>query len=150
MVVVQPDKVFLAASPNRSLLAQEGTEMNPETKPTIVLVHGAFADSSSWAGVTRILLAEGYPVVAASNPLRGVKNDADYVSTVISSIQGPVVLVGHSYGGMVISNAVQDNSNVQALVYVDAFAPEAGARSQRFIQAVCLGLRFLRLSCLMA
>ena len=109
-----------------AILAQEGTAMNADAKPTIVLVHGAFADSSGWEGVTRILLAEGYPVVAASNPLRGVQSDADYVSTVLNSIQGPIVLVAHSYGGMVISNAVKDNSNVQALVYVDAFAPDAG------------------------
>lgn len=109
-----------------SILAQEGTEMISTDKPTIVLVHGAFADSSSWEGVTRILLADGYPVVAAANPLRSVQGDADYVSTVLNSIQGPIVLVGHSYGGMVISNAVQGNTNVQALVYVDAFAPDAG------------------------
>ena len=107
-------------------LAQEATPMNAETKPTIVLVHGAFADSSSWEGVTRSLLAQGYPVLAAANPLRSLKTDADYVSTVLNSIQGPIVLVGHSYGGMVISNAVKGNSNVQALVYVDAFAPDAG------------------------
>jgi pimeloyl-ACP methyl ester carboxylesterase len=106
------------------VLTQEGTQMN--AKPTIVLVHGAFADSSSWENVTRILLSEGYPVVAAANPLRGLQSDADYVSTVIGSIEGPVVLVGHSYGGMVISNAVRDNNNVQALVYVDAFAPNTG------------------------
>lgn len=111
---------------NGSVFAQEGIEVNAESKPTIVLVHGAFADSSGWAGVTRILLAQGYPVVAASNPLRGVRSDADYVSTVLDSIQGPVVLVGHSYGGMVISNAATGNSNVQALVYVDAFAPDTG------------------------
>lgn len=109
-----------------SILAQGSTEMNPQTKPTIVLVHGAFADSSSWEGVTRILLADGYPVVAAANPLRGVQSDAAYVNTVLNSIQGPIVLVAHSYGGMVISNAVEDNANVQALVYVDAFAPDAG------------------------
>lgn len=109
-----------------SIFAQEGTEMNPQAKPTIVLVHGAFADSSSWEGVTRILLADGYPVIAASNPLRSVSSDADYVNTVLNSIQGPIVLVAHSYGGMVISNAVKDNTNVQALVYVDAFAPDAG------------------------
>jgi pimeloyl-ACP methyl ester carboxylesterase len=109
-----------------SIIAQEGTVMNSETKPTIVLVHGAFADSSSWEGVTRILLQDGYPVVAAANPLRSLSGDAGYVSTVLSSIEGPVVLVGHSYGGMVITNAVKDNTNVQALVYVDAFAPEAG------------------------
>jgi pimeloyl-ACP methyl ester carboxylesterase len=109
-----------------SIMAQEGTEMNPETKPTIVLVHGAFADSSSWEGVTRLLLAEGYPVIAAANPLRGLQSDADYVANILNSIEGPVVLVGHSYGGMVISNAVQNNDNVQALVYIDAFAPDAG------------------------
>ena len=111
---------------SKQISAQEGTEMNPQTKPTIVLVHGAFANSSSWEGVTRILLADGYPVVAAANPLRGLQSDADYVNAVLNSIQGPIVLVGHSYGGMVITNAVKDNSNVQALVYVDAFAPEAG------------------------
>ena len=109
-----------------SIFAQEGTEMISESKPTIVLVHGAFADSSSWEGVTRILLAEGYPVVAAANPLRSLLSDADYVNTVLNSIEGPIVLVGHSYGGMVISNAVQGNSNVQALVFIDAFAPDAG------------------------
>lgn len=109
-----------------SILAQEGTEMNSEAKPTVVLVHGAFADSSSWEGVTRILLDDGYPVIAAANPLRGLQSDADYVNTVLNSVQGPIVLVGHSYGGMVISNAVKDNSNVQAMVFVDAFAPETG------------------------
>jgi pimeloyl-ACP methyl ester carboxylesterase len=109
-----------------SVAAQEGTEMITKAKPTIVLVHGAFADSSSWEGVTRILLDDGYPVVAAANPLRGLQSDADYVNTVLNSIPGPIVLVGHSYGGMVISNAVKDNANVQALVFVDAFAPEAG------------------------
>ena len=109
-----------------TILAQEGAEMNSETKPTIVLVHGAFADSSSWGGVIPLLLAQGYPVVAAPNPLRGVQSDADSVSAVLDSIQGPIVLVAHSYGGMVITNAVQGNPNVQALVYVDAFAPDAG------------------------
>lgn len=109
-----------------SILAQGDTEMNPQTKPTIVLVHGAFADSASWEGVTRILLADGYPVIAAANPLRSVSIDAGYVNTVLNSIQGPIVLVAHSYGGMVISNAVEGNTNVQALVYVDAFAPDAG------------------------
>ena len=95
-------------------------------KPTIVLVHGAFAESSSWNGVVAELLAEGYPVVAAANPLRGVKNDADYVATIVQAINGPVVLVGHSYGGSVITNAANGNPNVKALVYVAAFAPEKG------------------------
>ncbi|HEV2511621.1 alpha/beta hydrolase [Bosea sp. (in: a-proteobacteria)] len=95
-------------------------------KPTVVLVHGAFADSSSWNGVISILQRGGYRVVAAANPLRGVRADADAVAGVVKGIEGPVVLVGHSYGGSVISEAAEGRSNVKALVYVAAFAPEAG------------------------
>ena len=95
-------------------------------KPTVVLVHGAFADSSSWNGVITILQRDGYRVVAAANPLRGVRADADAVAGVVKGIEGPVVLVGHSYGGSVISEAAEGRSNVKALVYVAAFAPEAG------------------------
>jgi pimeloyl-ACP methyl ester carboxylesterase len=95
-------------------------------KPTVVLVHGAFAESASWNGVATQLQAQGYPVVAAANPLRGVKHDADYVASIVAHTSGPVILVGHSYGGSVISNAVHDQSNVKALVYVAAFAPEKG------------------------
>lgn len=94
-------------------------------KPTIVLVHGAFADASSWNGVIEILEKDGYPVVAVANPLRGVGNDADYVADLLLGIESPVVLVGHSYGGSVISEAATDDT-VKALVYVAAFAPEAG------------------------
>lgn len=95
-------------------------------KPTIVLVHGAFADASSWNGVITILEKDGYPVVAAANPLRGVASDAEYISNIVAGIKSPVVLVGHSYGGNVISTAANGHSNVKALVYVSAFAPEAG------------------------
>ncbi|WP_432219334.1 alpha/beta fold hydrolase [Pseudomonas kribbensis] len=95
-------------------------------KPTVVLVHGAFADASSWNGVAKILEKDGYTVIAAANPLRGVKSDGAAVSALLSSIQTPVVLVGHSYGGNVISEAANDHANVKALVYVSAFAPEAG------------------------
>ena len=95
-------------------------------KPTVVLVHGAFADSSSWNGVIRSLRADGYPVVAAANPLRSVKGDARSVSGLLSTIAGPVVLVGHSYGGAVISTAANGHDNVKALVYVAAFAPDEG------------------------
>ncbi|WP_276120130.1 alpha/beta fold hydrolase [Pararhizobium qamdonense] len=95
-------------------------------KPTIVLVHGAFAESNSWNGVIKDLEADGYPVVAAANPLRSVKGDAAYVSSLLSGIKGPVVLVGHSYAGHVISGAANGHENVKALVYVAAFAPEAG------------------------
>lgn len=98
-------------------------------KPTVVLVHGAFAESASWNGVVAELLAQGYPVVAAANPLRGVKTDASYVAGVMASINGPIILVGHSYGGTVITNAVNGNKNVKALVYVAAFAPDAGESS---------------------
>ncbi|PXA82578.1 alpha/beta hydrolase [Caulobacter sp. D4A] len=95
-------------------------------KPTIVLVHGAFADSSSWDGVVADLTRDGYHVVAAANPLRGAASDAAAVRTVINSIPGPVVLVGHSYGGTVISAAADGAANVKGLVYVAAFAPEVG------------------------
>jgi pimeloyl-ACP methyl ester carboxylesterase len=95
-------------------------------KPTVVLVHGAFADSSSWDGVTAKLLADGYRVVGAANPLRGVASDAAMVSAIVKGIAGPVVLVGHSYGGSVISAAANGNDNVRSMVFVSAFAPEAG------------------------
>jgi len=107
-----------------SLLA--GAAVAQPAKPTIVLVHGAFADSSSWNGVVSLLQKEGYKTVAAANPLRSVASDARYVSDVVASIEGPVVLVGHSYGGQVISNAAQGHANVKSLVFVAAFAPEAG------------------------
>ncbi len=95
-------------------------------KPTIVLVHGAFADSSSWNGVTKILQKDGYRVVAAANPLRSVSTDAAYVSDIVASIEGQVVLVGHSYGGQVITTAANGRDNVKSLVYVAAFAPDEG------------------------
>jgi pimeloyl-ACP methyl ester carboxylesterase len=96
------------------------------TKPTIVLVHGEFADSSVWNGVIAELLADGYPVVAAANPLRSVKFDAYDLESVLNAIEGPIVLVGHSYGGTVITNAADGNRKVRALVYVAAFAPDEG------------------------
>ncbi|MFF6815580.1 alpha/beta fold hydrolase [Streptomyces sp. NPDC012403] len=95
-------------------------------KPTVVLVHGAFADSSSWNGVVDKLQSHGYPVVAASNPLRGLTGDGEYVRQLLASIDGPVVLVGHSYGGSVISNAATGLDHVKALVFVAAFLPEEG------------------------
>jgi len=96
------------------------------SKATVVLVHGAFADASSWTGVIRILQKDGYHVIAAANPLRGVKSDATVVSDILSTLPSPVVLVGHSYGGSVISAAANGHENVKALVYVAAFAPELG------------------------
>ncbi|WP_199512545.1 alpha/beta fold hydrolase [Nucisporomicrobium flavum] len=95
-------------------------------KPTIVLVHGAFAESASWNEVIGRLRAEDHRVVAAPNPLRSLSGDAAAVSAVLASIDGPVVLAGHSYGGAVLSNAAVGHAHVKALVYVAAFAPEAG------------------------
>jgi pimeloyl-ACP methyl ester carboxylesterase len=104
----------------------ESAAVTTDAKPTIVLVHGAFAESSSWGGVIALLRAKGYPVVTAANPLRGVHSDAAYIADLVNSIPGPVVLVGHSYGGSVITNVTPGGPHVKALVYVAAFAPEAG------------------------
>ena len=92
--------------------------------PTVVFVHGAFAESASWNGVIDRLLADGTVAMALANPLRGVATDAAYLNALVASIPGPVVLVGHSYGGMVISEVTAPNA--AALVYVAAFAPEVG------------------------
>ncbi|MGO4592247.1 alpha/beta fold hydrolase [Leifsonia sp. 2TAF2] len=97
-----------------------------DPKPTVVLVHGAFADSSSWNGVIERLREQSVPVVAAANPLRSLAGDAAYVRDVIAAVGGPVVLVGHSYGGLVISEAAAGNDAVVGLVYVNAFVPEHG------------------------
>jgi pimeloyl-ACP methyl ester carboxylesterase len=95
-------------------------------KPTIVLVHGAFAESSSWNGVVERLQAQDHQVLAVANPLRSLAGDAAYVRDVLGSIEGPVVLVGHSYGGMVITEAAAGVDSVTALVYVAAFTPAHG------------------------
>src|SRR4051812_32940312 len=97
-----------------------------ESTPTVVLVHGAFADSSSWNGVIERLQAQDVPVVAAANPLRGIATDAAYVAAVFAQTPGPVLAVGHSYGGAVITNAAAEADNVVGLVYVAAFAPDEG------------------------
>jgi pimeloyl-ACP methyl ester carboxylesterase len=103
---------------------------------TTVLVHGAFAESASWGRVAERLHASGHPIVAAANPLRGVAHDAAWLTDLVRTIDGPVVLVGHSYGGAVISNVAADAGDITALVYVAAFAPEPGENcielSQRF------------------
>jgi pimeloyl-ACP methyl ester carboxylesterase len=94
--------------------------------PTIILVHGAFAESSSWDSVIDSLTSAGHPVIAAANPLRGLASDAEAVSDVVRSVEGPVVLVAHSYGGAVISNVDSDAGEIAGLVYVNGFAPERG------------------------
>jgi pimeloyl-ACP methyl ester carboxylesterase len=111
--------------------AELGVAMAPATpiangKPTVVLVHGAWADGSSWAGVIAELAGNGSTVVAPPNPLRGVSADAAYVASFVQQIAGPVLLVGHSYGGVVITNAAPQVGNAVGLVYVAAFLPDEG------------------------
>jgi pimeloyl-ACP methyl ester carboxylesterase len=106
--------------------AQAAASQPTKPKPTIMLVHGAWADASSWNHVTRRLQHEGYTVIAPSNPLRGMTSDSAYMASVLAAVSGPIVLVAHSYGGAVITNAATGNSNVKALVYVAAFIPDAG------------------------
>jgi pimeloyl-ACP methyl ester carboxylesterase len=98
--------------------------------PTVVLVHGAFADASSWNGVTERLESAGVSVKAIVNPLRGIRTDSAYVASAINQIPGPVLAVGHSYGGAIISNAATATPNVLGLVYVSAFAPDEGETLQ--------------------
>jgi pimeloyl-ACP methyl ester carboxylesterase len=101
------------------------TEAN-SAKPTVVLVHGAFADAGSWAGVTELLLKAGVKVQALVNPLRGLASDSAYVASAIAQIPGPVLAVGHSYGGASITNAATTTPNVVGLVFVAGFAPDEG------------------------
>ncbi len=123
-------RTFLKAMTLAAVLATSGAATAQAAmsavKPTIVLVHGAFADASGWNGVVAKLEAGGYRVIAAANPLRGLKSDAESVSALVKSINGPVILVGHSYGGEVITEAANGKSNVTALVYVAGFLPDAG------------------------
>ncbi|MEV1246093.1 alpha/beta hydrolase [Nonomuraea sp. NPDC049750] len=103
-----------------------GNSFKNGSTPTVVLVHGAFADASSWAGVIAELQASAIPVTAVANPLRGPATDAAYLAGVVAAIDGPVLLVGHSYGGVVITRAAAQPGNVVGLVYVTAFALESG------------------------
>jgi pimeloyl-ACP methyl ester carboxylesterase len=100
--------------------------MSDNSPLTVVLVHGAFADASSWNGVVERLQAAGVQVAAPANPLRGIAHDSAYIASFFEQIPGPVLAVGHSYGGAVISNAAADAENVVGLVFVAAFAPEEG------------------------
>ncbi|MGW7422999.1 alpha/beta fold hydrolase [Streptomyces sp. NPDC054813] len=107
--------------------AADGVAAPPEgRKPTVVLVHGAFADGSSWNGVVQRLQADGYQVIAPPNTLRGIPQDSTYLNSLLKTIKGPIVLVGHSYGGEVISQAAAGLDNVKALVYINAIMPDKG------------------------
>jgi pimeloyl-ACP methyl ester carboxylesterase len=111
-------------------------------KPTIVLEHGSWADGSSWSGVIQRLQTDGYIVLAPPNPLRGLASDAATLTDFLATVGGPIVLVGHSYGGAVITNAATGNPNVKALVYVDAFIPDQGETVFELIAAQpgsCIG-----------
>jgi pimeloyl-ACP methyl ester carboxylesterase len=118
--------VVILASQSPAAAAPRGASQSAKVKPTIVLVHGAWASSASWNGVIGRLEGQGYTVDAPPNPLHSLMGDAATIADFLSTIQGPIVLVGHSYGGMVVTNAAYGNPNVKALVYVDAFAPAQG------------------------
>lgn len=125
-----------------SLMQQEERKMSNDASPTVVLVHGAFADSSGWAGVVAALTANGLTVVAPPNPLRGIAEDAAYIASFVNQIEGPVLLVGHSYGGAVNTNAASQTENVIGLVYVGAFIPDQGETLQALAEQATDSLVF--------
>jgi pimeloyl-ACP methyl ester carboxylesterase len=128
----RPSRLFLIALIALSLLpaftvaASAAAPSGGRTKPTVVLVHGAWADASGWSDVIKRLQRDGYPVLAPANPLRGLASDAAYLASILDTIDGPIILVGHSYGGAVITNAATGRANVKALVYIAAFIPDEG------------------------
>lgn len=122
---------FIIAVFTSLLLAQSSSSAS---KPTVVLVHGAFADASGWREVIRLLQKDGYKVIAVQNALASFAGDIETTKRVIDAQTGPVVVVGHSYGGAVITGAAAGNPNVKALVYIAAFAPEAGEPVGAFLE----------------
>ena len=118
----------LLAVPFATASAASSPDPTSSAKPTIVLVHGAWADSSGWSASIEELQSLGYTAIAVATPLRSLQGDTEYLSSVLASIEGPIVLVGHSYGGMVLTNAATGNANVKALVYIAAFAPDEGEK----------------------
>ncbi|MFE4692141.1 alpha/beta fold hydrolase [Streptomyces sp. NPDC056749] len=133
LAVLLPTVGLMAAGPSLASESGGGVGADGVAKPTVVLVHGAWADASGWSKVVESLQAQGYPVVAAANPLRGLAADSAYLTARLKTIKGPVVLVGHSYGGAVITNAAVGNSNVKSLVYVAGFAPDKGESVQELV-----------------
>jgi pimeloyl-ACP methyl ester carboxylesterase len=126
-LVIAAVAVAAVSVPSAIAVASTGGHDIPSPpKPTIVLEHGAWADGSSWSGVVSKLQGDGYTVDVPPNPLRGVDSDSAYLASYLATVTGPVVLVGHSYGGFVTTNAATGNQNVKALVYVDAFIPAQG------------------------
>src|SRR3954470_9919599 len=148
----------VSSGANAQVAASAGAASNStrDTKPTIVLVHGAFADASSFERLIPLLLKDGYNVVAVQNPLSSLPDDIATTKRLIDAQKGPVVVVGHSYGGVVISSAASGNPNVKALVYLAAFAPEAnepvGPLTDKYPTALGKALRpdaasFLYIAC---
>ena len=127
--------LLISLSQVASARTAEAAAAGDGPKPSIVLVHGAWADTSSWDGVIKRLQADGYTVYAPSNRLRGLPYDSAYLADFLHSISGPIVLVGHSYGGAVITNAATGDPQVKALVYVDAFAPAQGQTLAQLLAA---------------
>jgi len=115
--------------------ASAGTATASGPKPSIVLVHGAWADSSSWDAVVSQLQHDGYTVYVPPNPLLGISYDSAFIRDFLDTISGPIILVGHSYGGAVITNAATGDTQVKALVYVDAFAPAQGQTIGQLVAA---------------
>ena len=122
-----------AASASPSVTSHRATH---GPKPTIVLVHGAWANGSSWDGIVQRLQQDGYTVDVPPNPLQGLAYDPAFLADFLHSITGPIILVGHSYGGAVITNASTGDKQVKALVYVDAFAPDQGQTIGELVSAV--------------
>ena len=134
-VIVAMAGLVIPLSQIASARTAEAAAAGDGPKPSIVLVHGAWADSGSWDGVTRRLQADGYTVYAPPNPLQGLPYDPAYLADFLHTISGPIVLVGHSYGGAVITNAATGDPQVKALVYVDAFAPAQGQTLAQLLAA---------------
>jgi pimeloyl-ACP methyl ester carboxylesterase len=127
--------LLISFSPIASAHTTTRTDPADGPKPTIVLLHGAWASSGNWDAVTALLQADGYTVDVPPNPLQGLPYDSAYLADFLHSISGPIVLVGHSYGGAVITNAATGDSQVKALVYVDAFAPAQGQTLAQLLAA---------------
>lgn len=132
LALVLPVAALISAGP--AIAAGDGASPAPEgAKPTVVLVHGAWADASSWDDVITSLQVRGYPTVATANPLRSLTSDTAYLAAQLKAIKGPIVLVGHSYGGAVITNAAAGNPNVKSLVYIAGFAPDKGETTAQLV-----------------